>query len=499
MHVPITPLDFLKRSGTLYADRTAVVDGDREFTYGEFADRCARAGGALTALGVNAGDRVALLCRNSVMMLEAHYAVPGIGAVLVPLNFRLLPEELDRLVEHSGATLVLYDDDFADTAARLSCHALSASDYEKAIAIATPLLRRVEGERDLLSINYTSGTTGRPKGVMYSHRGAYLQALAMVAHSRLDLRTRYLWTLPMFHCNGWTFTWAVTAAGGTHVCLDIIDPDRIWQLIGDLGITHLNAAPTVLISMINAEAAHTVPGEALQVGTGGAPPSPALLQRLADLNIDVTHLYGLTETYGPAAVCSWRPEWSDLPLDDQARLKARQGNANILGGLHRVVDSDSNDVPADGKTVGEVVLRGNNVTFGYYRDVEATQQAMQAGWFRSGDLAVMHADGYFELRDRAKDIIIAGGENIASIEVEQVIAAHPDVIDVAVVGVPHPHWGEVPVAYVVLRAGAGPNADDLVQFARMSLAGFKVPKEIRFVQELPKTATGKVQKFLLRA
>lgn len=498
MHVPVTPLDFLKRSETLFADRIAVIDGDRQFTYSEFADRCRRAGGALAALGVGPGDRVALLCRNSAMMLEAHYAVPGIGAVMVPLNFRLLPEELARLIEHSGASIVLYDDDFEAAAQQLPCQHLSATEYERALASAEPVIRAVEDERDLLSINYTSGTTGRPKGVMYNHRGAYLQALAMVAHSRLDLRTKYLWTLPMFHCNGWTFTWAITAAGGTHVCLDAIDPERIWQLISDLGITHLNAAPTVLISLVNAESARPVQGQPLQVGTGGAPPSPALLTKLADLNIDVTHLYGLTETYGPAAVCAWRPEWSDLPIVEQAKLKARQGNANILGGLHRVVDTDGNDVPADGKTVGEVVLRGNNVTVGYYRDVEATTAAVRAGWFHSGDLAVMHSDGYFELRDRAKDIIIAGGENIASIEVEQVLAAHDDVVEVAVVGVPHPHWGEVPVAYVVVRAGATLDQEGLVRFARRSLAGFKVPKDIHFIEELPKTATGKVQKFILR-
>ncbi|RVU29024.1 acyl-CoA synthetase [Streptomyces antnestii] len=498
MHVPATPLDFLKRSETLFADRTAVVDGDRRFTYGEFADRCRRAGGALEALGIRPGDRVALLCRNSTLMLEAHYAVPSLGAVLVPLNFRLLPEELQRLIDHSGAGLILYDDEFESAAAQLGCRRLSASEYEEAIDGADPVLCEVADEHDLLSINYTSGTTGRPKGVMYDHRGAYLQALAMVTHGRLDLRTNYLWTLPMFHCNGWTFVWAVTAAGGTHVCLDAIDPKRIWEMIGRLSITHLNAAPTVLISLANEESARAVGGQPLRVGTGGAPPSPSLLSRLADFNIDVTHLYGLTETYGPAAVCAWQPEWSELPMAEQAQLKARQGNANILGGLHRVVDPQGRDVPADGETVGEVILRGNNVMRGYFRDPEATNEALRGGWFHSGDLAVMHPDGYFELRDRAKDIIIAGGENIASIEVEQALAAHEDVIEVAVVGASHHHWGEVPVAYVVRRAGAVLDQDTLIRFARKSLAGFKVPKEIRFVEDLPKTATGKVQKYLLR-
>jgi fatty-acyl-CoA synthase len=500
MHVMATPLDFLLRAETIYRDRTAVIDGDRTFTYAELADRCRRAGGALEDGGIRPGDRVATLTHNSVMMLEAHYAVPGIGAVLVPLNHRLSPGEIRTLLEHAGVSLVLFDDAFEDVVMQLEVNAMSATEYEHAIASASPTMRAVADEHDLLSINYTSGTTGRPKGVMYDHRGAYLQALAMVAHSRLGVGSKFLWTLPMFHCNGWTYTWAVTATGATHVCLDAVDPGRIWELVDQLGITHLNAAPTVLVMLANHEDAKPVAShQPLRVATGGAPPSPTLLSRLAELNFDVTHLYGLTETYGPAAVCDWHPEWSDLPGDEQARLKARQGNANILAGQARVVGPDGVDVPADGQTVGEVCLRGNNVMRGYFRDPEATGEAIRDGWFYSGDLAVMHPDGYFELRDRSKDIIISGGENIASIEVEQALAAHPDVLEAAVVARTHDRWGEVPAAFVVTRKDAQVDESALVEFARRRVAGFKVPKKIVLVDELPKTATGKVQKFVLRA
>ncbi|GAB7004984.1 acyl--CoA ligase family protein [Nocardioides sp. AN3] len=499
MHVVATPLDFLSRAETIYADRTAVIDQDVRLTYAQFADRCRRAGGALEARGIRPGDRVATLTRNCLMALEAHYSVPGIGAVLVPLNHRLSRSELQPLLEHAGVRLLLFEEVFEDVALELGVPTMSAAEYEREIVGASPTMRSVADEHDLLSINYTSGTTGRPKGVMYEHRGAYFQALAMVAHSRLTMDSVFLWTLPMFHCNGWTYTWAVTAAGGTHVCLDVIDPVRIWQQIGEVGITHLNAAPTVLISLAGHQLATPIAADhPLRVATGGAPPSPALLAKLADLNIDVTHLYGLTETYGPAAVCDWHPEWSQLPAAEQARLKARQGNANILGGYARVVGSDGVDVPADGASVGEVALRGNNVMRGYFRDPEATQEAIRDGWFYTGDLAVMHPDGYLELRDRSKDIIISGGENIASIEIEQTLAAHPDVVEVAVVAMSHDHWGEVPAAFVVLRPGAMSDEAALIGFARERVAGFKVPKKVVITDQLPKTATGKIQKYVLR-
>jgi fatty-acyl-CoA synthase len=374
-------------------------------------------------------------------------------------------------------------------------------EYERLLADAAPLHAPITDEWSLLSLNYTSGTTGRPKGVMYAHRGAYLQALAMAAQAGLDMSAVFLWTLPMFHCNGWCFPWAVTAVGGTHVALRRVDAGEIWRAVRERGVTHFNAAPTILTALVNHPDA--APAERrIRVATGGAPPSPALLEALDALNIAVTHLYGLTETYGPAVICDWHPEWDALDRPAQARLKARQGVANLVSLPLRVVDTEGRDVPADGATMGEVVLRGNNVMLGYYRDDEATRRASVDGpggaWFRTGDIGVVHPDGYLELRDRAKDVIISGGENIASIEVEQALDAHPDVVESAVVGAPDDHWGEVPVAFVTLREGATVTADDLIEHVKARIARFKAPKRIEFT-ELPKTGTGKIQKFVLRS
>jgi fatty-acyl-CoA synthase len=350
----------------------------------------------------------------------------------------------------------------------------------------------------VLAINYTSGTTGTPKGVMYSHRGAYLQALAMALHTRLDSSSIYLWTLPMFHCCGWCFTWAVTAAGATHRCLRKPDAALIWQHLRESNVSHLCAAPTVLVMLANHEAAHGgKPPRPVRIYTGGAPPSPALLQRTAELDIDVQHLYGLTETYGPSVVCEWREEWNALAIPAQADLKARQGVGNVVTQEARVVDQDGRDVSADGKAQGEIALRGNNVMLGYYRDPDATRAAIPDGWFRTGDIGVIYPDNYIQLTDRSKDVIISGGENIASVEVEQMLERHPDVLEVAVVAGPDPTWGEVPVAFVALRDHATADEAMLVAYAREHLARFKAPKRIVF-GELPKTGTGKVQKFVLR-
>lgn len=502
----LTPTAFLERAGYIYRDREALVDGERRITYGEFNDRARRVAGGLVDDGVQRGDRVAALCTNSHVMLELQNGVPLAGAVLVPLNTRLSVAELAFIVDHSGATHLVAtaelaqpaSDVAAQTGVRLIVEGGGVEDYEARLAAAEPTAFACADERGLLAINYTSGTTGRPKGVMYHHRGAYLQALAMAFHARLAPGSRYLWTLPMFHCNGWCFPWAVTAAGGTHYCLRSINPKEIWRLLRDESITHYSAAPTVLAMIADTpEADGASVGHAIHVDTGGAPPSPTLLARLSDLRMEVTHLYGLTETFGPIAINDWQPEWDALPASAQADLKARQGVGNVIAARLRVVDAAGEDVLADGASIGELVCRGNDVMLGYYNDEQATEEATIGEWFRTGDLGVVHADGYVEIRDRQKDIIISGGENIASIEVERVLDGHPDVLESAVVAQPHDLWGEVPVAFVTLRTGGTAGEQDLQLYVRDRIAHFKVPKQIVF-GPLPKTSTGKIKKNALR-
>jgi fatty-acyl-CoA synthase len=502
---PLSPAAFLLRAGHVYAERIAIVDGERRYTYAQFLDRALRLAGALRALGALDGARVAVLAPNSHVLLEAHYGVPFAGAALVALNPRLTPADLARIVEHAGAAILIYDSELEATAQEVK-RAAGASlalvraggedQYEALLAVADPYRCAVEDERGLLAINYTSGTTGAPKGVMYHHRGAYLQALAMALHMKLDAASAFLWTLPMFHCNGWCFTWAVTAAGATHVCLRKLDPPAVWEHLRHSGITHFNAAPTVLI-MLAWHAAARALDRAVRIATGGAPPTPALLARLSELGMDVTHLYGLTETFGPAVICEWHPDLNAHTPEEQARFKARQGVGNVVSQQLRVIDARGGDVPPDSATLGEIALRGNNVMLGYYRDAEATHRAAPDGWFRTGDLAVMHPDGYVEIRDRAKDIIISGGENIASIEVERALSTHDAVLEVAVVAAPDEKWGEVPVAFVTLKPDSAVTSDALIEHARSVLAHFKTPKRIVF-GGLPRNATGKIQKFVLR-
>ena len=506
---PLTPTAFLHRAARVYGDRVGVVDGDVRYTYAQFLERALKFAGALKALGVGPGDRVALLAGNSHVMLAAHYAVPFAGAVLVALNTRITPADTAYILGHSGASVLVYDDEFADAARQATSEpgcavrlvragGGGADELEALIDAAAPHSVAVDDERGLLAINYTSGTTARPKGVMYHHRGAYLQSLAMALHMGVDRDSVYLWTLPMFHCNGWCFSWAVTAVGGVHLCLPRLEPKLIWKHMRESGVTHFCAAPTVLTMTIwDPEAAHGRPPRPVRIGTGGAPPTPALLERLAELGMDITHLYGLTETYGPSVLCEWRTEWSRLSIPEQASLKSRQGVGNVVSCRVRVVDEQGGDVPADAQTMGEIALRGNNVMLGYYRDDEATRKACPDGWFRSGDLGVMHPDGYIELRDRAKDIIISGGENISSVEIEQALATHPSVLEAAVVAAPDEKWGEVPVAFVALKEGAEATPAELTEHVRGQLARFKAPKRIHF-GVLPKTATGKVQKNVLR-
>ncbi len=506
---PLTPTTFLDRSALVFADRTVVIDGERRFTYRQFHERCERLAGALIERGVDPGDRVAVLAPNNRIPLEAHNGVPKAGAVLVAMNYRLAPAELAYIVNHSGARTLIFDHMFAELAEALldlvehDVEAIEASgpndEYEAMLAAAQPLSISVTDERSLLALNYTSGTTGQPKGVMYRHRGAYLTALAGAYHSKLDSSSVFLWTLPMFHCNGWCYTWGVTAAGATHLCLPHVDAAEIWRLIRQEGVTHFNGAPTVLTMVAYDPAADEGPSpRPIEIATGGAPPSPAILERMDEINMNVTHLYGLTETYGPATICEWQPEWDALPVEEQAKIKARQGVGWVTSLRARVVKPSGGDVAANGHEMGEIALRGNGLMAGYYKDPEATAKAIPDGWFRTGDLAVMHPDGYVEIRDRSKDIIISGGENIASIEVEQAVASHPAVLEVAVIAHPDEKWGEIPVAYVGLKPDAAATEAEIIQHVRDRIAHYKAPKAVVF-GELPKTSTGKVQKYVLRA
>jgi fatty-acyl-CoA synthase len=515
---PLTPLAFLERSAQIYPEKTAIVYGDRRITYAEFAAAATRLAHALRASGVKPGDRVAYLLPNIPEMLIAHFGVPLAGGVLVAMNIRLAAAEIRHICRHSGAKLLVLDSALhpaiAPVVDKLNVEIVSATDpaaraaadpgiggisYEDLLACGKddPLLWRIEDERATISINYTSGTTGRPKGVMYHHRGAYLNSLAEVIHSQHSPESRYLWTLPMFHCNGWCTAWAVTAIGGTHICLRAVNAAEIWRLLDSEGITHFDAAPTVLVAVANAQQAHRLPRTVI-VTTAGAPPSPTIIGRMSDLGARIVHVYGLTETYGPYTVCEIQDAWTRLGPQARNRMMAHQGVGMIVTDGVRVVAEDMTDVPRDGATMGEVVMRGNNVMSGYFNDSEATKEAFRGGWFHSGDLGVCHPDGYIELRDRAKDIIVSGGENISTIEVEAAIVSHPAVLEVAVVGVPHEKWGERPKAFVVLRTGATATEQEIIGHVRGQIARYKVPDYVEFIAELPKTATGKIQKFQLR-
>ncbi|MFT3866736.1 MAG: AMP-binding protein [Solirubrobacterales bacterium] len=500
----LSPVRQLLRAVDVFAGRTAVAAEGETYTYAELGERVERLAGVLRARGVGVGDRVALVLENTPHMLEALYACAGMEAVSVPVNFRLSEAELETIFEHSRPTVVIADPAFLATvdgalaAAEWEPTILVADrdGYEGELAAATPVPPRPPAdEMTLLSINYTSGTTGKPKGVMYTHRGATLHSLGVIAEARLGPESTYLWTLPMFHCHGWAFTWAVTAVGARHVCLRRPDPVAAWRLVEEEKVTHLCGAPTVILGLLGDPGAIE---REIDVFVGGAPPSPSVLARCEALGWNVTHLYGLTETYGPQVVCEWLPEWDELPDAERARRKARQGVATVVSIPLRVVDENGVDVPRDGETLGEVLLTGNNVTTGYYRDPEATAAAFLDGWFRSGDLAVHHPDGYIELRDRKKDIVITGGENVSTIEVEAAIAEDPGVAEVAIVGVPDERWGERLHAFVVAREGEEVTLERLQEIVGASLARYKVPRGVDLVDELPKTATGKIQKFALR-
>jgi fatty-acyl-CoA synthase len=505
MNSPLTPLSFLARSVMAYPDRIAVVDGERRFTYLEFNERIHRLGAALRRAGIGPGDRVAVLAHNTVRALEPHYAVPLIGSVLVMLNYRLQAPELAWILNHSKAKVLLTQPDLLEMIQPelRNCPHLAAitADYEGFLASGELPLDPVDApeENDILAINYTSGTTGFPKGVTFTHRGAYLNALGEVVEMGMREDTVYLWIVPLFHCNGWCFSWAVTAAGGRHVCLPKVDPAAIVCAIQQEGVTHFGGAPVVVNTLAQhcATIGYKFPHK-IRVVTAGAPPSPAVIRAALDLGAEVEHVYGLTETYGPHTISAWRREWNDLSVPDHAKKKSRQGVPYVVCGAElRVVDEQMNNVPKDGATMGEVVMRGNNVMAGYWDNPEATEEAFRGGWFHSGDVAVWHPDNYIEICDRSKDIIISGGENISSVEVERTLWDHPAVLEVAVIAVPDDKWGEVPKAHVKLKEGAQASGDELIDFCRSRLAHFKCPKHVEF-GDLPKTATGKIRKNELR-
>jgi acyl-CoA synthetase (AMP-forming)/AMP-acid ligase II len=503
----LNPVDFLRRAAYVYPEKIAVVDGECRYTYGQLAERSWRLANALRSAGLRKADRVATLLFNSSPMLEAHFGVPAAGGILVAINNRLASPEVGYILQHSGARFLLLDAELESLVAPLALSDVTVircnlddtdNEYEQYLTTASEDIPTswLEDEEETISINYTSGTTGQPKGVQYTYRGAYLNALSEVIVAGMSPESVYLWTLPMFHCNGWCFPWAVTAVAATHVALRAVDPDLVWKLIDEERVTHYNGAPTVQLMIINHHRAHRLE-QPVTAMVAASPPSPTLLARMAELNFRIVHVYGLTETYGPITMCPTQEGSEELPVEQRAKLLARQGQAYPSADLVRVVDPDMHDIARDADAMGEVVMRGNNVMSGYFADPAATEKAFRGGWFHSGDLAVWHPDGNIELRDRSKDIIISGGENISSIEVEQTVCAHPAVLECAVIGIPDQRWGERPKAFVTLNREATVTADEIIAFCRQRLARYKCPDAIEF-GPLPKTSTGKVQKFALR-
>ena len=519
-HMALTPLDYLERAATAYPDKIAVIHGDLRRTYGDMYRRTRQLASALAARGLGLGDTVSIMAPNTPGMLEAHYGVPMAGCVLNALNTRLDASAIAFILDHGESKLVLVDKELApvveeavslserkppviwiDDALAEGGKALGEMEYEDLLATGDPDYEWTwpADEWQALALNYTSGTTGNPKGVVFHHRGAYMNAMGNAIAFQLDRETRYLWTLPMFHCNGWTYTWGVTAVCGTHVCLRKVDPTLIFKLIAIHKVTHMCGAPIVLTMLIHApEETKTAFTHQVWIATGGAAPQSSTISGMEQMGFSVVHLYGLTETYGPSTICAWPPEWDDLDLEAKARRMARQGVwYPTLEGM-RVVDPDTlQDVPKDGQTIGELWLRGNTVMKGYLKNRAATEEALGQGWFRSGDLAVLHPDGYAEMKDRSKDIIISGGENISSLEVEDVLYRHPKIMEAAVVAKTDEKWGETPCAFVTPKPGAELTAEEVIAFCRENMARFKAPKTVVFC-DLPKTSTGKIQKFVLR-
>jgi fatty-acyl-CoA synthase len=526
-HIALSPVSFLKRAANLYPDKVAVVDEEYHYTYAEFFKRVKKFASALQINGLEKGDVVSFLAPNVTALLEAHFAVPMVGGILNAINVRLDADTITFILHHADSKFLFADVEFAELAneaigkkvtfgndeiepkfilikddnfGQVSSSIQFDSDYESFIAEGKEFIDLQEiNENEPLALNYTSGTTGNPKGVLYSHRGAYLNAVANVMSFGLDRSTKYLWTLPMFHCNGWTHTWAVTLAVGKHVCLRQVDPAKIYQLLEKESITHFSAAPIVLNMLIHApEDIKVVPDQTVEVATGGAAPPSSVIAAMETLNCKVTHLYGLTETFGPCTRCEWQDDWNELNLEQRAQKMSRQGLPHHLLDEIRVINPDTLEyVPQDGCTIGELMVRSNTVMLGYFKNPAATEEAFEDGWFKTGDLAVCHSDGYIEIKDRSKDIIISGGENISTLEVEEVLYSHELVIEAAVVAQPDERWGETPCAFVTIKEGVKVSEEELIEWCANKMARFKRPRKIVF-GDLPKTATGKIQKYILR-
>lgn len=518
----LTPLSFLDWSCSVYPDKAAVIHGERTYSYREFGARCRRLASALSKRGIGPGDTVSVMAPNTPPLLEAHYGVPMAGGVLNAINTRLDAETVAFILEHAESKILIADrelsavikpalamlgrditmidiDDPLGEGGELS----GEKDYEALLAEGEPdfPIRPPADEWQALSLCYTSGTTGNPKGVVYHHRGAFLNAMGNAMTFGVNTRSVYLWTLPMFHCNGWTYTWGVTAVAGTHVCLRKVDPALIFPMIRDHGVTHMCGAPIVLNMLVHApDSVKVAFDQTVEVATGGAAPPSAIIEAMERMGFRVTHLYGLTESYGPATVCAWQDEWAALEPKVKAEKMARQGVRYPTLPEMMVADTDTMEpAPADGETIGEIMLRGHTIMRGYLKNPGATDEAFRGGWYHTGDLAVMHEDGYVEVKDRSKDIIITGGENVSSLEIEETLYRHPDVMEAAVVARPDEKWGETPCAFVTLKPDSEGKvaADDVIAFCREHMARFKVPRTIIF-GPLPKTSTGKIQKFVLR-
>ncbi len=521
-YAPLTPLSFLERTAAIMPDRIAVIDADRRWTWKAFFDRVNRLSNALKAAGVCKGDNVAFVSRNFPPLLEAHYGIPLTGAAIVAINYRLSAREITTIVNLSGARILFVDAGIADRIVPADlpnvklyvnvfdgrdaheetvAKALPGVGYEEFIAAASAEYVRLDraDENDTIAIDYTSGTTGMPKGCIYSHRSAYLHAIAKIIEHSVTASSVYLWTLPMFHCNGWCWTWVTSGMGATNVCLPAPDPEAMWKLIERHGVTHMAGAPIVVHRLgvyMDEHGISRFPKKII-MNVAAAPPTATMLRSMETKGGEIRHAYGLTETYGPFTICEWNPDWDSLPEEQRLALKMRQGVPDITAGYARVVDADGNDVPKDGKTIGEIVMQGNDVVQGYYRAPEENAKAFRNGWFHSGDGGVWHPDGYVEVKDRFKDVIISGGENIVGVEVENCIYEHPDVDEVVCFGKPDEQWGEVVKCLVHPKPGKAPTEDDIIGFCRERLAHFKCPKEIEF-GEIPRTSAGKVQKYLLR-